>query len=144
MTAPLGIDVLQPRLSWILSSSQRGQRQTAYQILVASSLTALARNKGDLWDSGKVASDQSTQVVYAGQPLQSRQACYWKVRAWDKDGGVSPYSAPATWEMGLLQPRDWHGQWIGYTPPRPRPLLPQRLRLRWMMLSGFGIPKAIR
>jgi alpha-L-rhamnosidase len=86
---PLGIDATQPRLSWILNASERGQRQTAYQVLVASSAASLDASKGDLWDSGKVISDQSTQVRYAGKPLASHAQCFWKVRVWDKDGNVS-------------------------------------------------------
>jgi len=83
---PLGIDVQKPRLSWAIESAHRGERQTAYQVLVASTPAKLANDQGDLWDTGKVASDQSIQVEYAGQPLESRMACYWKVRFWDKDG----------------------------------------------------------
>ena len=71
---PLGIDAAQPRLSWILESQQRGQRQTAYQVLVASSPAALDRDQGDVWDSGKVASDETAQVAYAGKPLASRRS----------------------------------------------------------------------
>ena len=109
---PLGIDTLQPRLSWIVESKQRAQRQTAYQILVASTETKLKANAGDLWDSGQVPSDQTLHVNYAGKPLTSYQRCFWKVRVWDKDGKPSAYSEPARWEMGLLSPRDWTGQWI--------------------------------
>jgi len=110
---PLGIDAAQPRLSWILDSKARGEVQTAYQVLVASTRAALNDNKGDRWDSGKVASDQSVQVVYAGSPLASRDCCFWKVRVWDKDGKASPWSDAASWTMGLLAQEDWKGQWIG-------------------------------
>jgi alpha-L-rhamnosidase len=109
---PLGIDVAQPRLSWKLESKQRGQRQTAYQILVADSEQVLQENRGDLWDTGKVASDQSIHVVYAGKPLASRTRCWWKVRVWDKDDGAGAFSEPAVWEMGLLTPEDWQAKWI--------------------------------
>jgi alpha-L-rhamnosidase len=110
---PLGIDVTQPRLSWVIESTHRGERQTAYQILVASSEVLLKQNKGDCWDSGKVASDQSIQVEYQGKPLASRMRCYWKVRVWDQDGKASAWSEPALWTMGLLQPADWQAKWIG-------------------------------
>jgi alpha-L-rhamnosidase len=112
-TNPLGIDVVQPRLSWLLESDERGQRQTAYQILVASSPEQLGDDQGDLWDSGKVESDRSIQVVYAGSGLRSGARCWWKVRVWDKDGQPSAYSAPAWWEIGLLAREDWSAQWIG-------------------------------
>src|SRR4051812_34462005 len=70
---PLGIDVTQPRLSWIVTSADRGKKQTAYQVLVAGDEAALGRDEGDLWDSGKVASDETTAIVYAGRPLGSHQ-----------------------------------------------------------------------
>ena len=110
---PTGIDVIQPRLGWVLESKKRGERQTACEILVASSAAKLKPGQADLWDSGKVVSDQSIHVRYAGKPLASRQQCFWKVRVWDKDGVASAWSAPASWTMGLLQPGDWQGQWIG-------------------------------
>ncbi len=109
---PLGIDVVQPRLSWKLESPWRGQRQTAYEILVASNKELLKEDRADLWKTGKVVSDQSIQVAYAGTPLGSRTRCYWKVRVWDKDDKPSPFSAVATWEMGLLAPEDWRAKWI--------------------------------
>jgi len=77
---PLGIDATKPGFSWIIESGRRGEIQTAYQILAASSPDALGRNRGDLWDSGKVASDQSAQVQYSGKPLASGMRCYWKAR----------------------------------------------------------------
>ena len=113
---PLGIDVTLPRLSWRLESSDagaRGQRQTAYQLLVASNPTALADDQGDRWDSGRVESDQSLHITYAGTPLAAEQFCFWKVRIWDADGRVSPWSETAHWSMGLLAPGDWRGEWIG-------------------------------
>jgi alpha-L-rhamnosidase len=113
LTNPQGIDVSAPRLSWQLNSNRRGERQTAYQILVASSAAKLKPGQADLWDSGKVTSDQAHLVQYAGEPLASRQVCYWKVRVWDQAGKASAWSAPASWSMGLFHPSDWHGQWIG-------------------------------
>jgi len=119
LTDPLGIDAIRPGLSWIIESGQRGELQTAYQILVASSPEALAKNRGDLWDSGKVASDNSTQVRYSGKPLTSRMRCYWKVRIWDRNGKPSAWSRPAFWTMGLLREEDWKGCWIGARPGTP-------------------------
>ena len=110
---PLGIDVTRPRLSWIVNSTERGQRQTGYQVLVASSEDILKLDKGDLWDSGQVKSDDTTGIVYAGKPLLSHQRCYWKVRVWDKDDKPSAWSSPAFWSMGLLEPVDWKAEWIG-------------------------------
>ena len=123
---PLGIDTPQPRLSWVLESKQRAEMQTAYQILAASREALLKAGSGDLWDTGKVASDQTLHVTYAGKALGSSQRCYWKVRVWDKDGKASAYSRPASWDMGLLAPQDLQGQWIGRTTDTnslPAPLL---------------------
>ncbi|MHC4557574.1 MAG: glycoside hydrolase family 78 protein [Planctomycetota bacterium] len=116
---PLGIDVTKPRLSWILESEQRAQVQSAYQILVARSEENLKKNKGDLWNSGKVKSGQSNQVVYGGRQLKSRMHCYWKVRVWDKDDKVSTWSEPAMWTVGLLEQEDWKAEWIGYDAEPP-------------------------
>jgi alpha-L-rhamnosidase len=114
LTNPQGIDVTEPRLSWILSSDARDQRQTAYQILVASTAKNLKADNGDLWDSGEVSSDSSIENVYSGAALKSRAQCFWKVRVWDKDGTVSDWSEPAQWTMGLLAPEDWgNAQWVG-------------------------------
>lgn len=109
---PLGVDVTLPRFSWVLSHSERGQFQSAYQMLVASSKANLNAERGDQWNSGKVASKVSTNVIYKGSDLQSGKAYYWKVRVWDKDGKVSPWSKMATFEMGLLNPDDWKARWI--------------------------------
>src|SRR5689334_18657835 len=92
-TNPLGIDVTAPRLGWQMITERAGARQTAYRILAASGPEGLRDGKTDLWDSGKIESDQSTQVVYAGKPLHSRQRVYWNVTVWDETG-ASQTSAP--------------------------------------------------
>ena len=111
---PLGVDVDKARLSWILESGIRGQKQTAYRILVAQSEATLARDQGDLWDSGKVQSAQSIQIEYAGTPLRSRTSCYWKVQVWDRDDKPSQWSPSNHWTMGLLRAEDWKAQWIAH------------------------------
>jgi len=113
---PLGIDVERPRLSWVSTRSERGWRQTAYRILAASSPRNLGKDAGDLWDSGKVDSDQSTWVTYAGRPLAPGQRVYWKVRVWDGAYRPSPWSGPAMWSMGLRS-ADWRARWIGEARP---------------------------
>jgi alpha-L-rhamnosidase len=121
---PLGVDSPRPRLFWTVAGKERGAKQTAYQILVASSPARLKQDQGDLWDSGKVASDETIQIYYAGRELKSSQEVFWKIRVWDADGKTSAWSQPATWTMGVLQPSDssspggsaaagWHAQWIG-------------------------------
>jgi len=109
---PLGVDVARPRLGWQVASPARGERQTAWQVLAASSPELLARDRGDLWDSGQVAGDPPALVPYAGAPLASSQQVFWKVRVWDREGRPTPWSAPAAWTMGLLAPGDWQGGWI--------------------------------
>ncbi|MCC2672544.1 MAG: Bacterial alpha-L-rhamnosidase, partial [Armatimonadetes bacterium] len=116
---PVGLDEPAPRLSWRLESSARGQRQSAYRVLVASTKELLARDQGDLWDSSRVASDQTVAVVYRGKPLGSRAQCFWKVRAWDRDGKPSAWSMPASWTMALLRPNDWKAEWISYRDTAP-------------------------
>ena len=111
---PLGIDVQQPRLSWVLQSTQRRQKQTAYQILVAGSIKQLQKNQGNLWDTGKVDTAQNNQIAYRGTKLVSRQKCFWKVRVWDKDGNPSKWSKTSTWSMGLLDSKDWQAKWIAF------------------------------
>jgi len=122
----LGIDWPQPRLSWVLQWEQRGEVQTAFQVLAASSLEKLAKNQGDLWDSGQAKSSQTVDVLYAGQPLHSAQQVFWKVRAWDKAGQPTGWSAPAAWTMGLLKETDWQAQWIGASGTEPKTLLLRR------------------
>jgi alpha-L-rhamnosidase len=114
---PLGIDAERPRLEWLLEADRRAEVQAAYQVLVASSEDRLARDEGDLWDSGKVVSDRTAQVEYAGKPLAPRTRCSWKVRVWDRDGNASAWSAPALWTMGI--PRsEWKARPIGCDIPR--------------------------
>ncbi|HEY3782146.1 MAG TPA: glycoside hydrolase family 78 protein [Fimbriimonadaceae bacterium] len=110
---PIGIGETKPRLSWWNESKERGAVQTAYEILASSSREKLSQNVGDLWDTGKVSSDKSIQIEYAGSPLKSRDLVFWKVRVWDKSGNPSPYSEVAKWEIGLLDPSDWQANWIG-------------------------------
>ena len=158
-TDPLAIDAVQPRLSWKLSSPARGVRQTAYQVLVASSPERLGQEQADLWDSGKVTSGQSIPIEYAGKPMASRMRCYWKVRIWDQDDQSSRWSKTAEWEMGLLHSIDWRGQWINdgkVSPTRdedfyredPAPLfrrelnLTKTIRRARLYISGLGYYEA--
>jgi len=113
---PAGIDEVHPRLSWRLeglSPTARGLKQTAYQIVVASSENAANASRGDLWDTGRTAGEQSIQIPYAGKPLPSTARVYWRVRVWDQDGQPSAWSENATWSVGLLSPGDWKAKWIG-------------------------------
>ncbi len=112
---PIGLDERQPRLSWLLTvpDHRRGVKQLAYRVLVASSAEKLLAGEGDFWDSGKVCSDRTSQVEYAGKAIGSRQRAWWTVRAWDEKGVPSDWAPAAFWEMGLLSRDDWTAQWIG-------------------------------
>jgi alpha-L-rhamnosidase len=120
---PLGVTAEHPRLGWISTNpdlNDRAQTQSAYQILAATDPTLLAADKSDLWNSGKVDSDQSLDVAYNGKRLTSGQRCFWKVRVWDRDGKPSGWSSPATWSLGVMDPAEWAGQWIGAGDPASR------------------------
>ncbi len=150
---PTVVDILQPRLSWvnIASDNEHGQYQTAWQVRVASSVEKL--ENPDLWDSGKITGNQSNRIEYAGKTLVSRQDCYWQVRVWDKNDVPSPWSEPAFWHMGLLNPNDWKAQWIGAPwqgeEPLPKPgwpgdFLPDELPPPAPMLrKSFPINKTV-
>lgn len=112
---PLGIDHPAPRLSWEIQSDLRGAKQSAYRVVVSST----SEGRGDVWDSGKVASSQSVGIVYAGTSLGSGQRSFWKVKIWDERGVPSEWSATATWEMGLLEADDWQARWISDGKPQP-------------------------
>ncbi len=119
---PQGIDAEHPRLSWRVEDDDvivRGQKQSAYRIIVASSAEVLAKGEGDLWDTGLVGNSETLNIEYAGERLASGQAAFWKVRVWDKDGIESGWSDAARWSMGLLKPEDWKAQWISFKDDSP-------------------------
>ncbi|MEU4261761.1 alpha-L-rhamnosidase [Streptomyces argenteolus] len=108
---PLGLDTPRPRLSWPMTSDLADRRQAAYQLRVATSPDRLG--EPDVWDSGKVVSEQSVLVPYAGPEPASRTRYHWSVRVWDSDGRASAWSEPSWWETGLLAGSDWSAGWIG-------------------------------
>lgn len=110
---PLGIQSGHPLFSYLLDTKEKGQYQSAYRILVASSKKLLAQDIGDMWDSGKNNKRENFGIIYKGCQLRSRQKVYWKVMVWDKDGRDIGWSDISEWEMGLLDESDWQGKWIG-------------------------------
>jgi len=114
LTTPIGLDTPQPQLSWQLQDDRFAARQTAYQLQVATASALLSSGKPDIWDSGRVASDKSVGVAYAGPALKPEQRYYWRVKVWDKDGNAYPASDVTWWETGLMDPSAWRGKWIGF------------------------------
>ncbi len=110
---PIGIDVTTPQLSWQLTTPLRNQKQSAFQILVSDQESLLDRDQGNFWDSGRVLSAETSNIVYGGKALNSGLKLFWKVKVWDSKGTVSAWSPVSTWEMGYLQPSDWKAKWIG-------------------------------
>jgi alpha-L-rhamnosidase len=107
---PLAVQSQNPRLSWNFVATdplKNNLSQTAYQVLVGSTESTL----GDLWDSGKVPSDQSIHVKYDGAALDAGQRAYWTVTVWDQNGEPSATRPLAHWDNGL-KTTDWVGQWI--------------------------------
>lgn len=109
---PQGLDVPNPRFSWMLESPERGAVQSAYQILVSGSKEGAEAGEGEIWNTGKVGSGQSLNIPYGGQPLESGSRYYWRVRVWNQDGNPASWSETQHFQMGLLNPDDWQARWI--------------------------------
>ena len=146
---PIVIDTPNPRLSWINTDNDytRNQSQTAWQIRVATSREKLLSDNADLWNSGKVISDESVNIIYRGNTLVSREDCWWQVRVWDKEKKVSEWSEPAFWSMGLLKPGEWTAEWIGAPwqgedpiPDKERPLTASRARPDQKITDIYTMP----
>lgn len=114
---PIGVTSLSPRLSWILESDNRGEKQTAYQIEVSESPASFAKDKL-VWETGKVISSQSVNIPYNGKNLQTLKKYYWRVRTWDKKGIASKWSSTGMWQMGILDTKEWTADWIEPTHDR--------------------------
>ena len=137
LAEPLGIGDSTPDFSWKLEGSGRSAVQSAYEVRVAPSAGQLGAGPY-LWQSGKVSSGKQSDVVYSGDPLPSRQPAAWQVRVWDSNGEPSAWSAPASFETGLLQQSDWgSARWIelaGRNATQPLPIFAR----------GFSVDKPIR
>lgn len=135
---PLALNQPSPRLGWVLQSDLQGDRQTAFEIMAASAEEKLQAGRADLWQTGKVESDQSQYVAYAGKQLPSMARVYWKVRVWDAKGKPSAWSSTARFDIGILEPSDWGAQWIGAIRKEEARLPEGRNHHKW------GIPKSQR
>jgi alpha-L-rhamnosidase len=114
---PLGVDAMAPRFSWNLDHPGRGQLQRAYQVIISSNYEKIQSEIGLEWDSGRVESDETVSVVYAGEELKSTSLYYWRVRWWDVDGNESPYSDISYFGTGFVRPEDWRAKWMSMKNP---------------------------
>ena len=112
-TNPTGIATTKPEFSWKNDASLNNSKQTAWQMLVATSPTLLKKGKADIWDSGKVLSSKSVWIPYEGQTLQSRSVAYWKIKVWDQNNSDSNWSETQSFSVGLINSDDWKGEYIG-------------------------------
>ena len=122
---PMGLDKTIPRFSWKINSNLNATEQTAYQILVASNTDLLSESKANLWNSGKIDSDESIWVSYKGNELKSGYHACWKVRVWDNKGNTSEWSEPAEFGIGLLNSSDWEAKYIAYNTEKEYSECPQ-------------------
>ncbi|MHA1147517.1 MAG: glycoside hydrolase family 78 protein [Promethearchaeota archaeon] len=146
---PLGIDIVNPRLSWILESEENDQLQTSYRIIVSSTQDKLNKDEGDIWDTKKIQMEQNIHIKYEGKKLESKKYYYWKVKVWDKDDNASDWSINAYWSMGLLESTDWKAHWIGAPPrKRKRPIRKMIPKMRYLpcpfLRRTFYITKKIK
>ncbi|UQZ81832.1 Bacterial alpha-L-rhamnosidase [Paenibacillus konkukensis] len=148
---PLGLDTRKPRFSWIMESEAYGLVQTAYQVMAATSVQRLKDDAPDVWDSGKVLSDQSVHVEYDGSPLASRQVYYWKVRVWDGEDQPSAWSGIARYSMGILERSEWKARWIARSKPEqteyegllPSPYFRRSFRVEKPVRQAFAYASAL-
>jgi len=138
---PIGSDIKQPRFGWQLLSDKRNVSQSAYEIWVGESPEALKSDKNLIWNSGKINSDQSVHVTYAGKDLESGKKYYWKVRIWDNSGKASAWSPTEYWQTAFLNPSDWKAKWIvpGYVEDsvmRPSPLFRKEIKINKKIISA--------
>ncbi len=111
-STPLGFDNAVPEFSWIMQSSEKGIAQSAYEILVSDNLIKLEKGQGNSWKSGKIMSNATFGITYAGKPLQSFTRYFWKVRITDQNGKIAAWSAPTWFETSMMKASDWTAKWI--------------------------------
>ncbi|MCC5931542.1 MAG: family 78 glycoside hydrolase catalytic domain [Cyclobacteriaceae bacterium] len=138
---PLGIDVLQPRLSWKIQETQEGYMQSAYQIIAAFSEEMLDEQNPKAWNSGKINTSQSVHVLFQGPAGQTGDRVYWKVRTWDQAGKASQWSQTSWWEYGLLHKDTQNISWIGKSYPS---LLPEVVGIVPCFRKEFQVDKSVR
>lgn len=110
LSNPLGIDISNPRLTWMLADERMGARQTAYQLFVGTDSLAVNNNQGKDWDTEK-QSKSDIIVSYSGKKLVPKTKYFWKVKIWDSKGKSSS-SSVASFETGMMGSSNWKGSWI--------------------------------
>ena len=130
---PLGIDDLAPTLSWRSDDTTRDWVQSSYRIEVASTPSALHAHNADVWDSGRVRSNESVGLPYGGPALTAGKRYFWSVRTWDGAGKGQVSTEAAWWEMGLIGGGSWSARWISYTDAADASALKQA---RWLWTPG--------
>ncbi len=141
---PLGIGVTDPRLSWIITSGARDVKQQACQLLVAGTKEKLTERDADLWNTGRLTTDRSIHMVYAGKPLRTGMFCYWSVRVWSTAGDSSAWSEPALFSIGLLARSDWKASWIGAPREKRSPLHDPPIPPSPLLRKGFTVKGPVR
>jgi alpha-L-rhamnosidase len=150
---PIGLDILNPRFSWQLLSDHRNVIQSAYEIRMGSDSAALVKGKKLIWSSTQTTSEASVHVAYDGPAIEAEEKYYWQVRVWDNKGAVSDWSAPAHWQVGLLNTSDWLARWIqpGYLEDsieRPSPLfrkeftVSKKIKSATLYITAHGLYEA--
>jgi alpha-L-rhamnosidase len=134
-TEGMGVDGTNLQFAWYLDDTDRGEFQTAYRILIASTPDNLEANMGDVWDSGKVHSSHQYGIKYRGAELRSNSKYFWKVMSWDKDNNTSPWSEVHTFVTGYMEPSDWNAKWIKS--------VRDTLSTPYMMRKGFSVVKKV-
>jgi alpha-L-rhamnosidase len=131
----LGVEVANPSFAWYVSGIGRGERQTAYRIIVTSCKNNIDSNLGDLWDSGKIISVKQYGVKYDGCALESNTKYWWKVMTWDKNNNQSSWSQSTTFITGFLNPSDWTADWISASS--------NTVSVPYMLRKEFSVSKTI-
>ena len=115
LISPLAIDIKKPRFSWLCASENpnaKNKKQTAYQILIATSEEILSKNKADIWNTKKVISDKSNDIIFSGKSLRSFTKYFWKVVLWDENNKQGNWSEISSFSTGAIKESDWKGEWL--------------------------------
>ena len=147
----LGVDTPAPRFGWVVNDHGRGEVQTAYEIIVSANQADIDRDKGTLWDSGKVVSARQYGMTYGGSALTKTNRYWWKVRTWNKEDECSPWSEASYFVTGFFAESDWDAatRWIRHPqaaaseagpPPMFRKAfqISKPIRQAYLYLSGLG------